>query len=278
MPKINYEIQPVEKKVVCISGVSSGIGKALILKYAREGFAVCGLARNQEKLRELEAELSALHANFLLIQADVSDEAQCKSAIRAVEERYGRLDVLINNAGISMRALFKDTTPDVLKKVMDINFWGTVYLTHAAMPLLLASKGVVCGISSVAGYKGLPARTGYSASKFAMQGFLEALRIENRNTGLGVVVVCPGFTASNIRQTALSATGAPQGESPRDEGKMMAAEKVADIVFKAVKKRKSFEVLTLQGKLVYWINKFFPKFVDGQVYGHLAKEPDSPFR
>lgn len=278
MPKRFSEIQPVESKVVCITGVSSGIGWALAMYYAQRGYAIGGMARNQEKLDELASLLNKMSVLYELVVGDVASQADCLKTAESWRKAFGKIDVLINNAGISMRALFQDTQPEVLEKVMNTNFWGTVYMTHAVLPELMKSKGVVVGISSVAGFKGLPARTGYSASKFAMHGFLEALRIEHLHTGLGVVLVCPGFTASNIRQTALAADGKAQGESPRDEAAMMQPEEVAQAVFRAVEKRKKLTVLTRQGKLTYWINQFFPAFVDRKVYAHLAKETDSPLK
>jgi dehydrogenase/reductase SDR family protein 7B len=278
MPKRFSEIQPVERKVVCITGVSSGIGWALALHYARKGYAIGGMARNQEKLNALATLIQPLGVPMQLVAGDVAVKEDCERTVASWLNSLGKIDILINNAGISMRALFQDTQPEVLEKVMATNFWGTVYMTHAALPSLITCKGVVAGISSVAGFKGLPARTGYSASKFAMHGFFEALRIEHLHTGLGVVLVCPGFTASNIRQTALSADGSAQGESPRDEAAMMQPDEVAAAVSKAIDKRKAITVLTMQGKLTYWINKFFPSFVDGKVYTHLAKEADSPLK
>ncbi|MEI8205236.1 MAG: SDR family NAD(P)-dependent oxidoreductase, partial [Bacteroidota bacterium] len=165
----------------------------------------------------------------------------------------------------------------VIKKVMDVNFWGAVYCTHYALPHLLKTGGSVVGVSSIAGYKGLPGRTGYSASKFALQGFLEVLRIENLKTNLHVLIACPGFTASNIRKTALAKDGSQQGESPRAEEKMMSAELVAEEIVKAIIKRKKLLLLTTQGKMTVLLNKFFPFFMDKMVYNHMAKEPDSPF-
>jgi short-subunit dehydrogenase len=161
---------------------------------------------------------------------------------------------------------------------MDTNFWGAVYCTKYALPSILKNKGSVVGISSIAGKKGLPGRTGYSSSKFALEGFLETLRTENIKKDLHVLVACPGFTASRIRQTALAADGNTQGESPRDEQKMMSAEQVADEVFIAVKKRKRDLVLTFNGKLTVFLNKIIPAWLDKIVYNHMAKEPDSPFK
>jgi short-subunit dehydrogenase len=193
-------------------------------------------------------------------------------------KRFGRIDILVNNAGISMRALFENTDLTVIKQLMDVNFWGTVYCTKYALPYLLKVKGSVVGVSSIAGYKGLPGRSGYSASKFAIQGFLEVLRIENMSRGLHVLIACPGFTASNIRNTALAGDGSQQGESPRDESSMMTSEKVADKIIIAIQKKKHRIIMTSQGKLTVLLNKFFPKWMDRIVYNHMAKEPNSPFK
>jgi short-subunit dehydrogenase len=209
---------------------------------------------------------------------DVSRKEDCKRLIEETVERFGAIDVLINNAGVSMRALFKDVSLDVIHRLMDVNFWGAVYCTHYALKYLLDSGGSVVGVSSIAGNKGLPGRTGYSSSKFALQGFLETLRVENLKTGLHVLIACPGFTASNIRQTSLTSDGSVQGESPRDENSMMSAERVADEIVRAIKKRKKVLILTTQGKLVVWLNKFFPGFIDKMVFNHMAKETDSPFK
>lgn len=268
----------MKDKVVVITGASSGIGKALAMEYAGRGANVVMSARNKDRLDQAAEDVSALGAGVLAVVSDVSVEGDCEVLIDKSIEKFGGIDILINNAGISMRAAFNDTEIEVLKKLMDINFWGTVYCTKFALPYLLKSKGSVVGVSSIAGYKGLPGRTGYSSSKFAMHGFLETLRIENLKTGLNVLIACPGFTASNIRNTALNEKGEMQGESPRDEGKMMSAEEVAKHIANAVQKRKDRLTLTSQGKLTVFLNKIAPKFLDKQVYNHMAKEPDSPFK
>jgi short-subunit dehydrogenase len=177
-----------------------------------------------------------------------------------------------------MRALFKDVDLNVLKQLMDINFWGMVYCTKYALPHILKSGGSIVSISSIAGYRGLPARTGYSASKHAMQGFMETLRTEHLKDGIHFLTVCPGFTASNIRNTALNEAGNMQGESPRDEGNMMTAEEVADHMAKAIIKKKKTLVLTTQGKMTVWMNKLFNSWMDTMVYNHMAKEKDSPLK
>ncbi len=268
----------MKDKVVIITGASSGIGEALAQRFAIFGAKVVIAARNIEKLNRLAEELRKNASDVLAVKTDVSNESDCRNLINETVIKFGKIDILINNAGISMRALFEETDLNVIRKLMDVNFWGTVYCTKFALPHLLKSKGSVVGVSSIAGYKGLPGRTGYSASKFAMQGFLEVLRIENMKKGLHVLIACPGFTASNIRNTALAADGSMQGESPREEDKMMSADEVALHIIKAIKKRKDRLTLTTQGKLTVVLNKFFPKFMDKMVYNHMAKEPDSPFK
>jgi len=161
---------------------------------------------------------------------------------------------------------------------MNVNFWGAVYCTKYALPHLLKQKGSVVSVSSIAGIKGLPGRTGYSASKFAINGFMQSLRIENLKKDLHVMLAFPGFTASNIRMTALAADGSMQGESPRDENSMMTAEEVALHLYNAIGRRKNRIILTKQGKLTNLINKFFPDMLDKMVFNHMAKEPDSPFK
>lgn len=268
----------MENKVVIITGASSGIGEACAKEFAKQGSNVVLAARSIDKLKQVATEIEKLGVGVLSVQCDVSIKEDCEKLVNETITKFNRIDVLINNAGISMRALFNDMDVDVLEKVMAINFFGAVYCTKFALPYILKNKGSVVGVSSIAGYVGLPARTGYSASKYAMQGFLDALRTENLKTGLHVMVACPGFTASNIRNTALSADGSAQGESPRDEGKMMTAEEVAIEIVNGVKKRKRTLVLTGEGKLAVFLSKLFPKFVEKQVYNKIAKEPNSPFK
>ncbi|MDD4086120.1 MAG: SDR family oxidoreductase [Bacteroidales bacterium] len=271
-------MQSLDQKVVIITGASSGIGEALAFEAASRGASLMLAARNIKKLEALGHLLEKENTKVKVCETDVSLMEDCERLIAETLKAYGKIDVLINNAGISMRALFVDTDPAVIHRLMNVNFWGAVYCTKFALPYLLKQKGSVAGISSIAGIKGLPARTGYSASKFAMLGFMESLRIENLKTGLHVLMAFPGFTASNIRNTALAADGSQQGESPRDESKMMTAEEVAVHVLDAIEKRKRTLVLTAQGKLTVWLNKFFPTWVDKLVFNHMAKEPDAPFK
>lgn len=266
----------MKDKVVIITGGSSGIGKGCALLFGSYGAKVVITGRNLEKLQEASSELH--NVDHLIIQADSANEEDNKKIIQQTIDRYKRIDILINNAGISMRALFEDVDMDVFKKVMDINFYGTVYATKYALPHILKSKGSIIGISSINGFRGTPARTAYTASKYAMNGFMEALRTEVMHRGVHVLVACPGFTESNIRNTALLADGSEQGTSPREEEKMMSPKEVAQEIVTAIKKRKRDIVLTRQGKLVFLLNKIIPGMMDKIVYNHMAKEKDSPFK
>jgi short-subunit dehydrogenase len=261
-------------KIIVISGGSSGIGKALAETALARGARVAVCARNIDKLS------SRFNSSdkILFFKADVSKEADCCAFIDAVIAKWGGVDVLINNAGISMRALFEEVNLAVIKELMDVNFWGAVYCTKFVMPAIMRSRGVIASVSSIAGYRGLPGRTGYSSSKFALQGFMEALRTEMLHTGVHVMWVSPGFTSSNIRNAARTSDGSAQAETPLDERKLMSAEECARIIMDGIEKRKRTIVMTTQGKLAVWLNKLFPALADKMVYKHFLKEADSPLK
>lgn len=263
----------LQHKTVIITGASSGIGLACAAAFARRGANLVLGARRYVDLCQIAQSLEQeYHVRAVAVQCDVADEADCKALVDQAVTAFGGVDVLINNAGISMRALFADLDLAVLHRLMDVNFWGTVYCTRYALDELLRSRGSVVAVSSIAGYRGLPGRTGYSASKFAIHGFIESLRVENLKTGLHVLLACPGFTASNIRETALDAAGAAHGETSMDEGRMMTAEEVAERIAMGVVRRKRTLIMTRQGKLAVWMNKLLPAWVDKQVYKLFAKE------
>ncbi|HKI90379.1 MAG TPA: SDR family oxidoreductase [Draconibacterium sp.] len=267
----------MQNKVVVITGASSGIGKTLAEKYASEGWSLVLAARRIERLHALEKNLK--NVEVLSVKTDITLESDCKNLIEKAIEKFGRIDILINNAGISMRALFENVDLEVIRRVMDVNFWGTVYCTKYALPYLLSVKGSLVGVISVGGYLGLPGRTGYSASKFAVRGFLDTVRVENRRSGLHVLVAAPGFTSTEIRKSALTADGHQQGETPRNENKMMSAEECADRIYKAVKRRRRKIILTfVEGKLTVFMAKMWADLVDGVMYRMFAREPDSPFK
>ncbi len=265
----------LKSKVVIITGASSGIGKALAYELAGRGANLVLGARQYVTLCEITQDIEKrFQTKAVAVQCDVSVEDDCAFLIKQAILTYGKIDVLINNAGISMRALFKDLDLKVLKTLMDVNFWGTVYCTKYALPEIIKTQGSIVGVSSIAGYKGLPGRTGYSASKFAMNGFLDALRIENLKTGVHIMTACPGFTASNIRNTALNQSAQQQGESSLNEEKMMTAEEVAKLIADGIENRARTLIMTGQGKLTVTLSKIFPAWLDKLVYNVFTKEKD----
>lgn len=269
----------MKNKVVIITGASSGIGRAMAVDFAKRGAITILAARNISKLEDLKAELDSRNSTCLVVKTDVSKEHDCANLIKETISKFGKIDILINNAGISMRALFKDLDLSVMKELMDVNFWGTVYCSKFALPYITESKGSVVGIISIAGYVGLPARSAYSASKYAIRGFLDTLRVENLKTGVHVLVAAPGFTASNVRSFARTADGTIQGESPRDESKMMSSERCAELIVNAVVKRKREIIMTfVEGKFTVWLKKWWPSLLEQLTYNHMAKEPDSPLK
>ena len=268
----------MKDKVVIITGASSGIGLATAREFAARGSKVVLAARNEDVLKELESEFKSKGFEALAVKTDVTVADDCKNLIDETVKKFRRIDILINNAGISMRALFIDVDLQVLKRLMDVNFWGTVYCTKFALPYLIKAKGTLVGVSSVAGFHGLPGRSGYSASKFAMHGFMETLRIENLKNGLHVMVLSAGFTKSEIRRRALTEDGSEQGYTPRVEEKMMMPEQVAKAMIRAIKKKKRIKILTLEGQLIALVQRIIPGIVDRGAYNKMAKEPDSPFK
>lgn len=267
----------MQNKVVIITGASSGIGKALAEICVAKGWNLVLAARRIELLLEFEAEHP--QSKILCVQTDVSVEADCRNLVEKAVERFGRIDILINNAGISMRATFDQVEIDVLKRLMDVNYWGTVYCSKFAIPYLVKQKGSLVGVISVGGYIGLPGRTGYSASKFAVRGFLDTLRIEYMKSGLHVLVAAPGFTASEIRKKALTADGTLQGETPRDESKMMSAEECARRIVGAIERRRRKIIINfVDGQLVVFVAKLWADLVDRALYRVFSKEPKSPLK
>jgi dehydrogenase/reductase SDR family member 7B len=267
----------MQNKVVIITGGSSGIGKALAFAFGKEGAKVIITGRNIDSLQSTSQALSQQNIEHLALQADASIETDAQKVIEKTIEKYGKIDILINNAGVSMWASFEEVDLKVIHELMQINFFGAVYATKYALPYIIQNQGSIVGVSSIAGFRGLPGLTGYSASKFAMNGFLEALRTELIPKKVHILTVCPGYTESNIRKTALIKDGTRQGETDRDNRKMMSAEEVALKILKAIRKRKRSLLLTRQVKLANFMNKWFPAFVDKQVYKVMTKEANASF-
>jgi short-subunit dehydrogenase len=265
-------------KVVIVTGASSGIGKATATEFAINGSKVVLASRNLSKLQDLQRNLSELNCETTVITADVSIEDDCRLLIEKTVEKYGTIDILVNNAGISMKGLFNDTDLAVLHRLMDVNFWGTVYCTKYALPYLVKQRGSLIAVSSIAGFHGLPGRSGYSASKFAIHGLMETIRIEHLKDHLHVMVIAPGFAATEIRKHALLANGREQMESPMDESKLMSAEYVAKWVLKGIRRKKRNKILTWEGRITALFQRIIPHTIDGAYYKSLSREKNSPFK
>ncbi|PST82619.1 short chain dehydrogenase [Pedobacter yulinensis] len=272
-------MKDLKNKHVIVTGASSGIGRSLATALAARGADLVLAARKAEALNELAGSLQQRYGvRAIAVPTDVALEADCRALIEQALAAFGNIDILINNAGLSMRALFADTELSVLKNLMDVNFWGTVYCTKYALPALLKNGGSIVAVSSIAGFRGLPGRTGYSASKFAMNGFIESLRTELLPTGVHVLLACPGFTASNIRVAALAKDGSSHGETSMEEGKMMSADEVAERILAGIVERRRTLIMTGQGKMAVWLNKLWPSLADTMVFKHFTKEKNPLIR
>lgn len=259
-------------KVVAITGGSEGIGKAMIEILIPLGAKIATCARNYDKLYNLQLQYSNVMLHIMT--CDVSNEQDCRRFIESTVKTFGGIDILINNAGINIRGFFMDTGIEAVQKIMETNFFGVVYCTRYALPSILERKGSVIGISSIAGYRGLPGRSGYSASKFALQGWMEAIRTELLHTGINIMWVAPGFTGSNIRQAApiQQAAGAKTLANLADEERMMPADECARYIINAIEKRKRNLVLTFNGKRTVLVNKLFPSWADKLVHKFFIKD------
>lgn len=266
-------MQASEQKVVLVTGASSGIGAAVAKLYLNKGYRVALVARQIDAMKELVSSLSLPENSFLLIEADLKCPTECKKTINKCISEFGQLDVLISNAGLSMRANFNETKIEVLEELMEINYWATVHLSKEALPYLLVQNGSLVGVSSIGAYIAMPGRSAYCSSKAALHSFLEVLRLEHKQDGLHVLNVSPGFTQSNIRKNALLASGLPQNESPRDENKMMSPERVAEKIFKAVSSRKRDLIITKLGKFAILLRRFLPSFSD-RYFIYFKKQED----
>lgn len=267
-------------KVIIITGASSGIGLATARLFAGMGAKLSLAARSIDRLESLASELTDDRSRILCIKTDVSVEEDCRRLIEETVRRFGKIDILINNAGISMRAPFLDVNLEVIKKLMNVNFWGTVYCSKYALPEILKTKGSIAGVISTAGYVAIPGRTGYVTSKYAIRGFLETLRIEHLYDGINILVFAPGYTASNVRNAALLADGSPQGYSPKDEGKLMSAEKVAEKLAYGLYRRKKEMILTALGYWDIWLYRRFPRLMDRVQLHYIRRKEkqNDPFR
>lgn len=251
------------ENVVVLTGASQGIGRAMALQLARQRARLVLAARDGAELEAVAGLCRAQGGQALAVPTDVADERQCAALVERTVQVHGRLDTLINNAGISMWALFEEITDlSIFERLMAVNYLGSVYCTRHALPHLKASRGRLVAVASLTGKTGVPTRSGYAASKHAMVGFFDTLRIELSGSGVSVTVACPDFVASEIRKRAFGADGRPLGDSPVQEGKVMSAEACARLILEGVARRERELILSARGKLGLWLKLLAPGLVD----------------
>ena len=265
-------------KTIVITGASDGIGAEMARQLAQLHGADVGLvlaARNETLLNEVAGQCAALGAQTLVVKTDVSVEAQCRLLVSAAVSRFGRVDALINNAGMSAQALFADVAASDLpwyEDLMRVNLWGSVWCTHAALPHLKQTRGSIVAVSSLAGLIGVPGRTAYSATKFAMTGFFEALRAELKTAGVSVTTAYPGVVATQIRYRGFNAAGVPAGASGLKEDNAMSVETCARLILQGMNRREREVVMTAQGKLGRWLKLLAPGAVENMALAALKDE------
>jgi short-subunit dehydrogenase len=250
-------------KVVVVTGASQGIGRALVLELAAQKPRLVLAARDEAALAAAAAACTARGATTLVVPTDVASEASCRALVERTVERFSRLDVLVNNAGIGMLARLDEVTDlRPYEQLMRVNYLGSVYATYHALAHLKASRGQIVAISSLAGLNGVPLRTAYAATKHAQLGFFDSLRIELRGTGVDVTVVCPYFVQSEIRRRSAGPDGRTASGSPVHEGEIMTAEECARRIVRAMERRERMHVMTLRGRLGRWAKLLAPGLVD----------------
>jgi NAD(P)-dependent dehydrogenase (short-subunit alcohol dehydrogenase family) len=250
-------------QVVVVTGASEGIGRAFCLGLAPQRCRLVLAARSRERLDSLAREVEAQGSEALVVPTDVTSEAACERLVEAAVDHWGQLDVLVCNAGGTMWTLLSDLQDtSVFERLMKLNYLGSAWCTYYALPHLRQSRGRIVGVSSVAGLTGVPTRTAYAASKHAMFGFFDSLRVELRSTGVTVTMIAPDFVVSEIHRRALGPGGEPLGESPIQEGKVMTADECARLMIKAVERRERLLIPSLRGKLGRWVKMLSPDLVD----------------
>ena len=250
--------QSFKDKVIVVTGAASGIGAAICNKFAQEGARIVLMDMDEEGVKAAADQFKTAGVDAVGFRCDVVQKDECRSVIKQAIERYGGIDVLVNNAGITQRSAFVDTKTSVYRKVMEVNFFGSLHCTKAAINSLIKRKGMIIVIESLAGVSPLLGRTGYCASKHALHGFFTSLRSEIRETGVHIMLVCPGFVKTNLQTRALGGDGQVTNHPQSMVGKPTSAEKVAAAIFKGAQKRKPLLVLTPIGKLSYWISRLAP--------------------
>ena len=250
-------------KVVVVTGASEGIGRAFCLALARDRPHLVLAARNRERLNSLAEECRRVGAQTLVAPTDVTDEAACRALIEGAVAAFGGIDVLVNNAGGTMWTRFDEVQDlSIFERLMRLNYLGTVFPTVFALPYLKRSRGRLAAVASMAGLIGVPTRTGYSAAKHAVVGFLDALRVELQGSGVTVTVICPDFVASEIHKRALGPDGKPLGKNPMSGSKIMSAAECAELMLGAIAGRERILITSTRGKFARWLQLLSPAAID----------------
>lgn len=247
-----------QNRVVIVTGGASGIGLATCWELAKHGAGIVMLDMDKNNLANCKKAFLDKGHDILALECDVTDEESCKNSIDHVLDKFGQIDILFNNAGITQRGLFENSDINVFKKVMDVNFFGSLYCTKVALPSLIKSRGMIIVNESIAGVAPLLGRTGYSASKHALHGMFTSLRCELRHKGVHVMIVCPGFIKTNLQTRALGSDGKIASHEQTTIGKSDTPENVAKQIADGIVKRKPMLVLTFMGKVGYFVSRFFP--------------------
>ena len=250
-------------QVIVISGASAGIGKALAYALAPQSPKLVLVARDGARLEKVAEVCRGFGAKALVVPTDIANSQSCADMIQRTIEEFSRIDVLVNNAGMSMWATVEEVQ-DVLsfQRIMEVNYLGSVYCTKFALPFLRHTHGRIVAISSVAGLTGVPSHSAYCASKHAMNGFFESLRIELGGSGVSVTIVAPDFVQSEIHTRSLGSDGKPLGRLLQDHGSFLSAEACAEIIVKAIAQRRRLVVTSIRGKLGRWVKLWFPEIID----------------
>lgn len=253
----------LDGRIIVITGASTGIGEALALALARRDTRLVLAARDGAKLALVAEQCVRLGARAVAQVADISRPADCQALIDRTLQEFGGLDVLVNNAGSTMWARFDALTElSIFEQLMKVNYLGAVYLTHRALPALQAARGLIVAVASIAGFTGVPERTGYAASKHAMVGFFESLRIELKGSGVDVTIVAPDFVVSEVHKRAIGADGKALGTSPMQTSRIMTAAACATCIVRAIEQRKRLAVLSARGRLGRWLKLIAPGLID----------------
>jgi len=249
-------------KVVVVTGGASGIGRAIAGKFGREGAGIGLLDADNDALQLCERELKKGGIEVLALTCDVTKEKECNHAIDSIIEHFGGIDILVNNAGITQRSAFVDTSVAVYRRVMDVNFFGSLHCTKAAIASLIERRGMIIVTESIAGVAPLLGRSGYCASKHALHGLFTSLRSEMRDHGVHIMIVCPGFIKTNLQSRALGGDGRVTTHPQSIVGRVDTPEHAAEEIYRAALRKKNILVLTGIGKLSYLINRLFPAFYE----------------